>query len=107
MWQIFLVHPISRLSQPQKIVVVVALGAALLPLGTYLISLGGGNSVAPGWYAYAPLTASSNAGGLITGPSVPFWQHSWARLLTWLVLTVIWAVAALWVLRPRANSVSQ
>jgi len=104
MWQILLVPLTSRLSQPQKIVVVVALGAALLTLGSYLIGLGGGSSVTFGWYAYAPLTANSSGSGLVTGDSPSFWQHGWAHLIIWLALTAVWALAAIWVLRPARQA---
>ena len=100
LWQIWPVRITDRLSQPQKIVVVVALGAALLTVGSYLIGLSGGSTVTFGWYAYAPLNAASSGGGLITGDSPSFWQHGWARLIIWLALTVVWALAAIWLLRP-------
>ena len=65
----------DRLSQPQKIVVVLALGMAFGAAGTYLVGLG--NTSAFGWYAYAPLSqATYPAAGL----------HGWARLLIWLAL---------------------
>ena len=44
----------DRLSQPQKIVIVIALGMALGAVGTYLTSPG--NATGFGWYAYAPLS---------------------------------------------------
>ncbi len=79
----------DRLSQPQKIVVVVALGAALGAAGTYLVGLG--NTAAFGWYAYAPLSqAAYPATGL----------HGWARLLIWLALICLWALLSVRVLRP-------
>jgi heme/copper-type cytochrome/quinol oxidase subunit 1 len=43
----------DRLSQPQKIVVVIALGVACGAAGNYLVSRG---STVSGWYAYAPLS---------------------------------------------------
>jgi hypothetical protein len=94
----------DRLSQPQKIVVVVALGAALLTVGSYLIGLGGGSTVSFGWYAYAPLSAASSGGRLVTGDSPSFWQHDWARLIIWLALTVLWALAAIGILRPARQA---
>jgi heme/copper-type cytochrome/quinol oxidase subunit 1 len=48
---------IDRLSQPQKIVLVIALGVGCGAAGTYLVSLQGS---ANGWYAYAPLTQAAN-----------------------------------------------
>ena len=46
----------DRLSQPQRIVVVIALGLALGAAGVYLVSLGSSSGF--GWYAYAPLSHS-------------------------------------------------
>jgi heme/copper-type cytochrome/quinol oxidase subunit 1 len=99
----------NRLSQPQKIVVIIALAAALLTLGSYLIGLGGDRTGSFGWYAYAPLNASQSAGGFIVGASTSFWQHGWVRLFIWLVLTAVWALAAVTLLRPprEAPSASQ
>src|SRR5579875_2503891 len=48
-WQNYPVRFTDRLSQPQKIVVVVAFGIALATAGNYFLSLGNF-----GWYAYAP-----------------------------------------------------
>ena len=79
----------DRLSQPQKIVVVLALGMAFGAAGTYLVGLG--NTSAFGWYAYAPLSqATYPATGL----------HGWARLLIWLALIGLWALLSVRVLRP-------
>lgn len=80
----------DRLSMAQRIVLVVALGLAFGVLGNYLDSLG--NTGRTGWYAYAPLTRSV----LLPGTGLP----GWLRLLIWLVLIGLWAVAAAWVLRP-------
>lgn len=80
----------DRLSLAQRIVVVVALGLAFGVLGDYLDSLG--NPGLTGWYAYAPLTRSV----LLPGTGLP----GWLRLLIWLVLIGLWAVAATRVLRP-------
>jgi hypothetical protein len=94
----------DRLSQPQKIVTIVALGAALLAAGSYLISLAGNSTAAFGWYAYAPLSANSPGSGLVTGAPASFWQHGWVHLIIWLALTLIWALAAIWVLRPARQA---
>jgi len=83
------VRSIDRLSQPQKIVIVLALGMAFGAAGTYLVGLG--NTSAFGWYAYAPLSqAAYPATGL----------HGWARLLIWLALIALWALLSVRVLRP-------
>jgi hypothetical protein len=80
----------DRLSQPQKIVVVVALGMAFGAVGAYIASLG--NTFAGGWYAYAPLTS----GGLYPEQSG---MHGWLRLLIWLVLIGLWALLSVLILR--------
>jgi hypothetical protein len=83
------VHSTDRLSQPQKIVVVLALAMAFGAAGTYLAGLG--NTSAFGWYAYAPLSQTAYpATGL----------HGWARLLIWLALIGLWALLSVRVLRP-------
>ncbi len=87
----------DRLSQPQKIVAVVALGVASLAVGCYLTTLGGSTATF-GWYAYAPLTAGPSAGALFSGEA--FYQHGWFRLMIWIVLTAVWALASVTLLRP-------
>jgi hypothetical protein len=80
----------DRLSLAQRIVVVVALGLALAVIGSYLDSLG--TTPFTGWTGYAPLSGA------------PLLVHTglagWERLLIWLVLIGLWAVAAARVLRP-------
>jgi hypothetical protein len=79
----------DRLSMAQRIVVVVALGLAFGAIGSYLDSLG--NTPFTGWTGYAPLNGS------------PLLVHTglagWLRLLIWLVLIGVWAVAATRVFR--------
>jgi hypothetical protein len=82
----------GRLSQPQKIVVVLALGTALGAAGTCLA--GPGSTSAFGWYACAPLSqAAYPATGL----------HGWARLLIWPALIGLWALLSVRVLRPSPD----
>lgn len=80
----------DRLSLAQRIVAVVALGFAFAVIGSYLDSLG--TTPFTGWTGYAPLNGS------------PLLVHTglagWERLLIWLVLIGLWAVAAARVLRP-------
>jgi purine-cytosine permease-like protein len=83
----------DRLSKSQRVVVVVALGLALGVIGTYLVSLGSG--IRFGWYAYSPLTATLQA------PSTGL--PAWLRLIIWLALIVVWALASIRVLRPAAD----
>jgi heme/copper-type cytochrome/quinol oxidase subunit 1 len=85
---------IDGLSKTQRIVVVVALGLALGVVGTYLVNLGSG--IRFGWYAYSPLTATTFQA---PGTGLP----SWLRLIVWLVLIGLWALASIRVLRPRAD----
>jgi heme/copper-type cytochrome/quinol oxidase subunit 1 len=84
---------IDGLAKAQRVVVVVALGLALVVTGTYLVGLGSG--IRTGWYAYAPLTAALQAPG--TGLA------AWLRLIIWLVLIGLWALASIMVLRPPAD----
>jgi hypothetical protein len=83
------VRSIDRLSQPQKIVIVLALGMAFGAAGTYLVGLG--NTSAFGWYAYAPLSQAAYPATGLPG---------WARLLIWLALIALWALLSVRVLRP-------
>jgi hypothetical protein len=80
----------DRLSQPQRIVVVVALGMAFGAAGIYLVNRG--NTAGFGWYAYAPL--SQVAFPPRTG------LPGWLRLIIWLALIGLWALASVRVLRP-------
>ena len=87
-WHSVLMRLTDRLSQPQRIVVVVAFGIACALVGNYVNSVGG---LSTGWYAYAPLTSA--------GPQ-PHLQ-GWERLLIWLALTLVWALVSTWLLRPH------
>ena len=84
---------IDELSKAQRVVVVVALGLALGVIGSYLVSLGSG--IRSGWYAYSPLTATLRA----PGTGLP----AWLRVIIWLVLIGVWALASIRVLRPVAD----
>jgi hypothetical protein len=84
---------IDGLSKTQRVVVVVALGLALGVTGTYLMSLGSG--IRSGWYAYSPLTATLQA----PSTGIP----EWLRLIIWLALIGVWALASIRVLRPAAD----
>jgi heme/copper-type cytochrome/quinol oxidase subunit 1 len=84
----------DRLSQPQRIVVVIALGVACAAAGSYLVNLGA-NTVTFGWYAYAPLTQPAG----LPHAGLP----GWLRLIIWLALAGLWALASIWVLRPAAE----
>jgi hypothetical protein len=80
----------DQLSQPQKIVVVIALGMAFGAIGIYLANRG--NTGVFGWYGYAPLSQ------VVFPPRTGL--HGWLRLLIWLVLISLWALASVRVLRP-------
>lgn len=85
---------IDGLNTAQRVVIVVAIGIALAVAGRYLVSLGGGFHV--GWTGYPVLPARIGA----YGTGLP----RWLRLIVWLVLTGIWAVASVVVLRsPRGS----
>ena len=77
----------DRLSQPQKIVIVLALGMAFgaaedLPRRPW-------EHIRGGWYAYAPLSQTPFTGtGLFTATR----PHGWLRLLIWLALIGLWAL---------------
>jgi heme/copper-type cytochrome/quinol oxidase subunit 1 len=93
------VRLIGRLSQPQKIVIVIALGVACVAVGTYVDSLRTGVSF--GWYAYAPLTgADPFTGG---GAASRTWLHGWVVLIIWLALAGLWALVSSLVLRPASG----
>ncbi len=79
----------DRLSQPQRIVVVVALGMAFGAAGIYLVSLA--NTSGFGWYAYAPLSQGFYPPR--TGLA------GWLRLIIWLALIGLWALVSVRVLR--------
>lgn len=76
---------IDGLSKAQRVVIVIALGLVLGALGRYLVGLGGG--LPRGWAAYSPLQAPDLG------------MASWLRLIIWLVLITLWALASIRVLR--------
>jgi hypothetical protein len=84
----------GRLSQPQRIVVVIALGVACGAAGAYLVNLGSDGGY--GWYAYAPLTSQA-----INPPGAGL--RGWVRLLIWLVLAALWALVSIRMLRPSTE----
>lgn len=81
------------LSLAQRIVLVVALAAALDVIALYLTTIGAGTPADFGWFGYAPLTNSSplDSGG----------PPAWARLLIWLALIAVWVVGSLRLLKSR------
>jgi hypothetical protein len=96
---------IGRLSQPQKIVIVIALGVACVAVGAYVDSLRTGVSF--GWYADAPLTGAGpfiGAGALTGGGAASrTWLHGWVVLIIWLALAGLWALISGLVLRPASG----
>lgn len=86
----------DRLSQPQRIVVVIALGTAFGAAGIYLVNLG--NTVKGGWYAYAPLSQA------IYPPRTGL--AGWLHLIIWLALIGLWALVSVRVLRPSREESS-
>jgi hypothetical protein len=87
-------HWIDRLSKAQRVVVVVALGIGLATVGSYLVSLKDG--AVSGWTSYSPLTAR------LWPPSTGL--HGWVRLIIWLALIGLWALASIRVLRPAPEN---
>ncbi len=85
------VNWLHRLGRAERIVLVVALGVALEALGSFL----GGVGTATGWVAYAPLSQAT-----LVGPGGP---HPWVRLFIWLVMTTVWAVASIVILRAPTS----
>ena len=88
-----LMRRIDTLSKAQRIVVVVALGLALEVLGSYLGTLGSGAEYGGGFSPF----------GLTLEPSLPVALKPWLRLIIWLVLISVWALASVRVLRPSAE----
>jgi hypothetical protein len=78
------------LSQPQRIVIVIALGLVFGAAGIYLVSLG--STAGFGWYAYAPLSQQVYA----PHAGLP----GWLRLIILLALIALWALVSVRILRP-------
>jgi hypothetical protein len=94
--KIRLMRWIDGLSRSQRVVVVIALGLALGALGSYLVSLGSGfprDFAAPDF---------SVGGGFAPIGGVP----AWLRLIIWLVMIGVWALASVRVLRPSPDGAS-
>ncbi|MGA2210067.1 MAG: hypothetical protein ABSH30_10565 [Acidimicrobiales bacterium] len=84
----------KRFNRAQRVVVVIALGVVLDLLGGWLTSLGSYT----GWVGYAPLAATNDLAYAGSG------LHPWERFAVWVGLTVVWAAAALLLLRtPRSS----
>lgn len=80
-----------RINLPQRVVIVVGLGAAIYVFGLWAMTWGSPAPFATGWTGYAPL--ESTAYGL----------QPWARLLVWLVLIAMWVVTSALVLRSPSH----
>lgn len=83
---------IDNLCKAQRVVVVVAIGAAFIALGSYFNNRGQ-RGLAFGWTGYAPLTVGAPAIGL----------PAWLLLVVWLALTAVWAVVSIRLLRPSGQ----
>ena len=68
----------------------IGLAVALDVLGAYAVTKG---KLEVGWVAYAPLSGATNA------PA--FGLPTWARLLVWLGLIILWVAASAWLLRSQ------
>ena len=85
--------PVVRLNIPQRIVIVVGLGFALMVFGDWAMTWGT-HSADFGWVGYAPLSNAIYAPGRL---------HPWVRMVIWLVLIAVWIVASVFVLRARKS----
>jgi heme/copper-type cytochrome/quinol oxidase subunit 1 len=88
-----------RLLFSQRVVLIIALAFALYVVGIWLTNLG--THLFAGWTGYAPLQNNNTipyAGGL----------HAWVRLVIWLLLTLVWTITSLSLLRttPAARDES-
>jgi len=79
------------LNHVQRVVIVVALGFAFYGSGQWLTSLG--SNLNFGWVAYAPLSKQIAPDSL----------HPWVRLVIWLALIAIWALASVTLLRTQSQ----
>ena len=84
---------IDWLNTAQRVVIVVAIGIALAVAGHYAVSLRSGFH--GGWTGYRLLPGQIRT--LRTG------MPRWLRLIIWLGLTGIWALASVIVLRPPSG----
>jgi hypothetical protein len=75
-----------RLTLRQRIVLLVALGAALWVLGQWVIEQA--SPFGGFWTGTAPLTSSPDFG-----------LHRWVQAVLWLLLIAVWTIAALLLLR--------
>lgn len=82
---------IDELSKAQRVVVVIGLGLALGALGSYLVSLGSSG------FVFTPVPISE-----LSGPGIGL--HPWLRLIIWLVLIAVWALASVRALRPSSEN---
>jgi hypothetical protein len=92
--EVLAMHLLDRLNRAQRIIVVVALGLALGTVGSYINGLGSKEPV--GWLAYNPSDFQIGTPAIFGGTGLP----AWLRLIVWLALIGIWALASIRVLRP-------
>jgi heme/copper-type cytochrome/quinol oxidase subunit 1 len=85
-----------RMNTGQRIVIVVGLGVALYFFGGWITTRGTGPQY--GWVAYAPLSNAYNTPNLLGS------LRPWVRLVIWLALILVWAVASALLLRLPARS---
>lgn len=89
----------DRLTLPQKIVLIIALGLAFGAFGDSLPTLAT-TTTRFGWYAYAPAYQSTLT---LHTPLV----SGWLGLIIWLVLIAAWTMLSIRVLRPAPEQSSR
>jgi hypothetical protein len=84
----------NRLKLAQRLVAVIGLGVIFAIFGTWVTTL----NTPLGWVAYAPLSAT---------PEFPGAVAPWTRLLIWLALIGVWAMASGFIFRqPGSRTLS-
>ena len=82
---------LRSLNLGQRIVLVVALAAALRTAGTFLVNRRDGG----GWFSYAPLGDAS------IYPAVDSGWHPVQAAILWIALIALWAAVSVWLLGPQ------
>lgn len=81
---------LRSLNLGQRIVLVVALAAALRTVGTFMVNRRDGG----GWFSYAPLS------DVPIYPAADSGWHPVQAAVLWIALIALWAAASVWLLGP-------